>query len=90
MKNAFEIIKEARNLQLPNKYVKLLAQKAYDDPDGFCIMDDKEYGCKSYRQDCLDRGFCHDPEYMLACLQTRSIKQLGKLAIEIYNELNSN
>ena len=80
---AFEIIKKAKSLQLPNKYVKILAQKAYDDPDGFCIMDDEEYG-NSYRCECLDRGRCHDPEYMLACLQTRSVKQLGRLAIEIY------
>jgi len=88
MKSAFEIIKETRKIQLPNEYVKILAKKAYDDPDGFCIMDDKEYG-NSYRSECLDRGFCHDPEYMLACLQTRAIGQLGKIAIEIYNEMNT-
>jgi len=88
MKSAFEIIKEARKLQLPNKYVKLLAKKVFDDPDGFCIMNNEEYG-NLYRCECLDRGFCHDPEYMLACLQTRAIGQLGKIAIKMYNEIST-
>jgi len=40
----------------------------------------------SYREECLDRGLCHHPDFMLACLQTRYNNQLGELAIEIYNK----
>ena len=88
MKTALEIIEETKNLLYPNAGVKALAKMAYDDPDGFCIMNNEEYG-NLYRCECLDRGFCHDPEYMLACLQTRAIGQLGKIAIKMYNEIST-
>jgi len=85
MKTALEIIEETKNLLYPNAGVKALAKMAYDDPDGFCIMDNI-MDRHSYREECLDGGLCHHPDFMLACLQTRYNNQLGELAIEIYNK----
>ena len=85
MKTASEILEEVKHLFLPNKGVKALADRAYNDDEGFCIMDDEEYG-ESYRCECLDRSYCGNPEFMLACLQTRWNNQLGKIAVEIYNK----
>jgi len=84
MQNASEIIKEVKKLFSPNEGVKALANMAYNDPNGFCIMDNDE--CRSsYREECLDRGLCHNPDFMLACLATRFFDQLGESAIDIYN-----
>ena len=83
MKDTTSIINEVKNINTPNAGVKALAKEALDDPD-FCIMDDEFYR-QTYRQECPDRGVCHKPSFMLACLATRMNHQLGDIAIRIYN-----
>lgn len=63
MGGAKTIIKEVKNTLYPSDGVKVLAQRAYDDPE-FCIMDNDCYSQRSYRQECLDRGLCHRPDGM--------------------------
>lgn len=66
MKNSKEIIEEVKNLSVPNKGVKALAQRAWDDPD-FCIMDN-DTDCQTYRRkECPDCGACHKFR-LYACL----------------------
>jgi hypothetical protein len=86
MKTAKEIIDEVKKISVPNEGVKALAREAWDDPETFCIIDDDDPFRESYRQECPDRGACHSPDFMLACLQTRSDNILGKKAVEIYNK----
>jgi len=47
-------------------------------------MDD-EFCRQTYRRECPDRGICHKPNFMLACLATRWNNQLGDIAVRIYN-----
>lgn len=84
MKDATSIINEVKKISVPNVGVIALAKEAWDDPE-FCIMDDDGCFTNSYRQECLDRGICHRPDFMLACLATRWDNQLGNIAIRIYN-----
>lgn len=86
MLNVVEILDEVKSLKTPNAGVIALAKMAWDDPDGFCIMDSDKCYTESYRCECLDRGACHRSDFMLACLQTRWTNQLGEKAVRIYNE----
>lgn len=85
MKNAEEIVKEAKTLIEPNEGIKRLAKMAEEDFNGFCIMD-KDGSIHSYREECPDRKRCHRPDYMLACVATRwKNDQIGEQTIRIYN-----
>lgn len=86
--SATEILNEVKPLYKPNAGVNALAKMADDDPDGFCIMDGNDNWNPSYRCECPDRGACHRPDFMLACLQTRHDDWLGERAIRIYNKAN--
>lgn len=51
-------------------------------------MDSDNCWEESYRPECFDRGACHDPDFMLACVATRDFPNagLGIRAVRIYNE----
>jgi len=82
-----EIFMECSSLYKPNSGISALAHQARENPE-FCIIELGIEKSFSFRSVCSSKCECKDPEFMLACVQTRKLingVELSENAIRIYN-----